>query len=75
MAGHELMGRIGIVMLVIALGEHVFLLRLEHGETADLLQITCETTFAAIKAWQSRLGHKSAPFHPCSCSRIIAANH
>src|SRR6056297_341449 len=38
-AGDELMRRVGVLILDPALGEHVFLLGLEHRELADFLQI------------------------------------
>src|SRR5690606_26969667 len=51
MAGYELMGGIGIAMLMVALGEHIFFFRLKHGETADFLKVTCKSAFTGYYAW------------------------
>ena len=45
MAGDQPVRRLGVVMLAPALGEHVFLLRLQHRELADLLEIARKTAF------------------------------
>ena len=39
MAGHQLMGGVGILMLMKALGQHIFLARLKHREFADFVEI------------------------------------
>lgn len=46
MAGHELMGRLAIVMLLVPLGEHVLFLRLEHGKFTDFVKVTVETALS-----------------------------
>ncbi len=46
MAGHEPVGCIAVIMLLIALGEHVLFLRLEHGKFTDFVEITIETAFS-----------------------------
>jgi hypothetical protein len=40
-AGDQTMGRLRVVMLAPALGEHVLLVRLQHRELADLRQVPC----------------------------------
>jgi hypothetical protein len=46
MAGDELVGGLGVLMLEETLGQHVFFLRLQHGELADFGEITVETVLA-----------------------------
>jgi hypothetical protein len=46
MAGDELMCRIVVAVLAPALGQHEFLLRLQHREPPDLFQIPGEAGFA-----------------------------
>jgi hypothetical protein len=46
MAGDELVGGLGVLMLEEALGQHVFFLRLQHRELADFGEITVETVLA-----------------------------
>ncbi|GES46664.1 hypothetical protein RsS62_59160 [Rhizobium dioscoreae] len=46
MAGNELVGRLTVGMFRIALGEHVLFLRFQHGELADLVEITIEAGFS-----------------------------
>ena len=46
MAGDELMGRIAVVMLAPTLCQHVLLIRLQHGEVADFLEVTVQAVFA-----------------------------
>jgi hypothetical protein len=43
MRGHELVGGVGVLMLLPTLGEHVLLVRLKHRELANLLKIARET--------------------------------
>jgi hypothetical protein len=47
MRGHELCRRLGIAMLLEALGEHIFLLGLEQRKFLDLCQIAIEACLAA----------------------------
>ena len=42
MAGHQPMRRLDVLVLTKALGEHVFLARLEHREAPDLVQVARE---------------------------------
>ena len=42
MAGHQLMGGIGVAILAPTLGEHVLLILLQHGKLSDFLQIARE---------------------------------
>jgi hypothetical protein len=37
-------------MLIVALGEHILFLRLEHGKAADFLKVTGQATFAGNDA-------------------------
>jgi hypothetical protein len=46
MRGDEPMRRLRILMFMPALGKHVLLLRLQHRETPDLIEITGKFTFA-----------------------------
>ena len=46
MAGDELMCRVAIVVLAPTLGEHVLLLGFQHGELADLGEVTGKTGFS-----------------------------
>ena len=46
MRGHELVRGLAVVMLAPALGEHVFLLRLQHREPLDFLQVAGKARFA-----------------------------
>jgi hypothetical protein len=46
MAGDKVMCRVAIVMLTPTLGEHVFLLGLQHREFADLGEVSGETGFS-----------------------------
>ena len=46
MAGDELLGRAGVAVLLLALGEHEFFVRLQHRELADFLKIRLKATFA-----------------------------
>src|SRR6185312_13300165 len=46
MRSHQLVRRLAVPMLAPALGEHVFLLRLQHREPLDLLQVAGESRFA-----------------------------
>ena len=39
MAGDQLVGGVGVLMLLVPLGEHVLFLRLEHRESADFLKV------------------------------------
>ena len=45
MRGHELVRRLAILMFAPALGQHKFLLRLQHREPLDLLQIAGKSRF------------------------------
>jgi hypothetical protein len=45
MASDETVRRIPVAMLAPALGEHVFLLRFQHGEPPDFLQIAGQAGF------------------------------
>ena len=45
MAGDELVGRGAVAMLAPALGEHEFLLRLQHRKSANFVEIPAETGF------------------------------
>ena len=45
MRGNKLMRRAGILVLAPALGEHIFLLRLQHRKTPDLSEITSKPAF------------------------------
>ncbi|MHC2730635.1 hypothetical protein ACVIEO_004144 [Rhizobium leguminosarum] len=60
MAGDELVGGVPVTMLGITLGEHVFLLRLQHRELADFVEVTIETGFTGGDGRQGISGH-SAP--------------
>jgi hypothetical protein len=46
MAGDELVGGLGVLVLEETLGQHVFFLRFQHGELADFGEITVETVLA-----------------------------
>ena len=61
MAGHQAVGRLGVLMLAPALGQHVFLLRVEQGKFADLGQVMPETAF--IGQCRKRAACHSNPFH------------
>ena len=43
MRGDELVGGFAVAVLAPTLGEHVFLLRLQHREPLDLLQVARES--------------------------------
>ena len=45
MAGDELVRRLAVAVLAPALGQHVFLLPLQHWEPPDFLKITGEAGF------------------------------
>ena len=67
MAGHQLMGGLGVAVLAPALGEHEFLLRLEQGKFPDLLEVAAEV---ALRGQGRRQGGKvcgahswGSPFH------------
>ena len=45
MAGHETMGGLAILVLLVPLGEHVLFLRLKHRKAPDLLEIPGEAGF------------------------------
>ena len=55
MAGDQLVGGLGVAVLAPALGEHEFLLRLEQGKLADLLEIAAEV---ALRRQGRRQGGK-----------------
>ena len=59
MARHQFVGSLGVLMLGIALGEHVFFLRLQHGKPPDFGEISIKTVFAAGNGRQCCLGHIS----------------
>ena len=46
MTGDELMGRIAVVMLTPTLCQHILLVRLQHGEVPDFLEVTVQAVFA-----------------------------
>ncbi len=43
MARHQLVGGIAVVMFLVALGQHVFFLRLKHGKPANLVEIAVQS--------------------------------
>ena len=45
MGRHELMGRFAVAMLAPALGKHVFLLRFQHRELLDLVEVAGKAAF------------------------------
>jgi hypothetical protein len=57
MAGDELMRRIAVAMLVVALGEHVFLARLQHWKLTDFIEIPAEAGIAGGDRRQAWTGH------------------
>src|SRR5262245_44790075 len=69
MAGDELVRRIAVTMLAPALGQHEFILRFQHREPADFLQIAGKAGFGCENRQSCSTGHKSAlqnlpPMHP-----------
>jgi len=60
MAGDQLGGGFGIVMFLIAFGQHIFLFRGQDRELADFGEIAVEAGVAV----QSR--NRSCRFSPCS---------
>jgi hypothetical protein len=60
MAGDQAMGRLAVVVLAPALGEHVFLVRLQHRELPDLLEIALQPPSPEAMEGSSRLSS-------CSC--------
>src|SRR6201995_3311101 len=54
------MGRVSIVMLAPAFGEHVFLLGLQHRKFADLGEVPGEAGFSVENRQSSCKGHFSA---------------
>ena len=61
-AGHQLMRGVAVVMLLVALSEHVLLAWLEHGKFSDFREIVRQSGFAGRNRGQTRAGHDSAPF-------------
>jgi hypothetical protein len=60
MACHELVRRIAIAVLAPALGQHIFVLRFQHGEPPNLFKIAGEAGFGR-QNWQCcSTGHCSA---------------
>src|SRR5205823_8098035 len=59
-AGDELMRGVAVAMLAPTLGEHVFLLRLQHREPADLFEIAGEAGFGRQNRQGCGTGHSSA---------------
>jgi hypothetical protein len=51
MAGDQLVGGAGVLMLLVPLGEHVLFLRLQHGKTADFFQIAGQPAFPGNDTW------------------------
>src|SRR5262245_23284704 len=60
MAGDELVRRVAVAMLAPALGQHEFVLRFQHGEPPDLLEIAGEAGFGRQKRQSRGTGHSSA---------------
>jgi hypothetical protein len=50
MAGYKPVRRLGVGVLVIALGEHVFLVRLKHGKAPYLFEIPRQAAFSGNDA-------------------------
>ena len=65
MAGDELVRGVAVAMLAPALGEHVFLLRLQHREPPDFLEIAGQTAFGGEDRQSRGTGHDSA-LHCCA---------
>ncbi|MCY1547800.1 hypothetical protein D9M68_838780 [compost metagenome] len=59
--GNELLGGAGIGVLLVALGQHVFFIRFQHGELADFLKIAAQAPFGGEDG-QIGLGHVCTPF-------------
>jgi hypothetical protein len=57
MAGDEPMGRVVVAMLAPALGQHVFLLRFQHGEPPDLFQVMSKARLRSKHGSDCSLGH------------------
>ena len=53
----RLLGRIAVVVLLIPLGQHEFLIRLQHREFLDLRQVPRQSGFAGGDGGQVGLGH------------------
>ena len=68
MRGDELVRRLAVAMLAPALGEHVFLLRLQHREPLDLLQVAGKPRLARDDG--KRRGHVDPPVGARSSSRL-----
>src|SRR6185437_14115499 len=62
MRSHQLVRRLTVPMLAPALGKHVFLLRLQHREPLDLLQVAGESRFARYDG--KRRGHEILQSEP-----------
>jgi hypothetical protein len=56
MGGDKLVRGIAVAMLAPTLGEHVLLLRLQHGEQSDFFEITCQPAMGT-HAGQTSGGH------------------
>ena len=56
MAGHQTMGGVAVAMLLVALGEHVLLVRREHRKLADFGEIVRQTGFAGGDRGQTACG-------------------
>ena len=60
MAGDQSMRRRAVAVLAPTLGQHVFLLRLQHREPADLSEIVGEAGFIGENRQRRGVSHKCA---------------
>ena len=58
MAGDQLVRGVAVAVLLVALGEHVFLVRLEHRKLADFGEIARQAGFAGGNRRQTGTGHR-----------------
>jgi hypothetical protein len=68
MAGDELVRRVAVAMLPPALGQHVFILRFQHREPPDFLEITGQAGFGRQNRQSRSSGHGCALQSLPSCT-------
>src|ERR1700724_2769374 len=72
MAGNELVRRIAVPMLAPALGEHEFLLRTQHRELPNVLEIVGKRSFSGRERYSCELqGHWSISIEATSCASTM----